>query len=157
MGTAETPAAPIRGLILPFVTIYSTLPISTPPAVEQMQAVRPSTTISSVLSWMKSCPFAVAPTHTPSMMVTMFISAFCAVSDRRSTTPDSRNRLPSMNMPSSGTTEGRIRAMSTSTTIGKMIFSVFETFLSCVILTFRSFSVVSSFMIGGWMIGISAM
>ena len=41
MGTAETPAEPIRGLTLPLVTRYMSLPRSTPPAVEKQNAVRP--------------------------------------------------------------------------------------------------------------------
>ena len=41
--------------------------------------------------------------------------------------------------------------------IGKMTFSVLETLRSWVILIFRSFSVVSACMIGGWISGISAM
>ena len=40
MGTAETPAEPIRGLTLPLVTRYMSLPRSTPPAVEKQNAVR---------------------------------------------------------------------------------------------------------------------
>ena len=82
-------------------------------------------------------------------MVTMLVRAFCAVSLSLSTTPLSLNRLPSMNMPISGATEGSMKAQMTSTTTGKIIFSVLLTVLSCFISTERSFFVVSSFMIGG--------
>ena len=43
------------------------------------------------------------------------------------------------------------------TTSGKQIFSIFLTSRSCGILMRRSDFVVRSFMIGGWMIGTSAM
>ena len=43
------------------------------------------------------------------------------------------------------------------TTIGKTIFSVFETSRVWTILTLRILSLVMAFMIGGWIIGISAM
>ena len=54
-----------------------------------------------------------------------------------------------MNMPISGATEGSMKAQMTSTTTGKIIFSVLLTVLSCFISTERSFFVVSSFMMGG--------
>ena len=41
--------------------------------------------------------------------------------------------------------------------IGNIIFSSFDTGRSCSITTIRSFLVVSAFMIGGWMMGTSAM
>ena len=75
----------------------------------------------------KVSAFAVAPTVTPRKMVTMFISSFCAVLERRSVTPDSLNRLPSISAPISGAALGNIRETSTVTTIGKTIFSVLET------------------------------
>ena len=43
------------------------------------------------------------------------------------------------------------------TMIGKRIFSVLETGRDCTILILRSPSEVMSFMIGGWIIGMSAM
>ena len=42
-------------------------------------------------------------------MVTMLMRAFCAVSDRRSVTPLSRNRLPSMSIPIRGAVSGMSR------------------------------------------------
>ena len=43
------------------------------------------------------------------------------------------------------------------TTIGKIIFSFFDTLRSCVMTISRSFLVVSAFMIGGWITGTNAM
>ena len=86
----------------------------------------------------------------------MFISAFCTVSDRRSVTPHSRHKLPSIRQPISGAVDGSSRITTRETTIGKMIFSVLETWRVISILTSRSFLVVSSFIRGGWIIGISA-
>ncbi len=90
-------------------------------------------------------------------MVTMFIRAFCAVSDRRSVTPHSRKRLPSIRQPISGAVEGRRRITKVATTMGKMIFSVLETSRACSIFTSRISFVVHSFIRGGWMRGMSAM
>ena len=69
----------------------------------------------------------VAPTEVESMMVTMFMSAFCTVSDRRSVTPHSRKRLPSIRQPTSGAVDGRSRMTKMVTMIGKRIFSLLET------------------------------
>ena len=57
----------------------------------------------------------------------------------------------------SGTAEGSNSAQRSNTTSGKQIFSIFFTSRSCGILMRRSSFVVSAFMIGGWMIGTSAM
>ena len=45
IGTADTPAEPISGLIFPFVTTHRILPKITPAAVPNANATRPSTTI----------------------------------------------------------------------------------------------------------------
>ena len=55
------------------------------------------------------------------------IMAFCAVSDRRSVTPHSRNRLPSISEPISGATEGRSRQTKIVTMIGNRTLSFLET------------------------------
>ena len=60
-------------------------------------------------------------------MVTMFMSAFCTVSDSRAVTPHSRNRLPSIKQPMRGAVEGSRMATKMVTTMGKMIFSVLLT------------------------------
>ena len=61
----------------------------------------------------------VAPTVVPRKMVTMFISAFCAVSESLSTSPHSRNRLPSMKQPISGATSGSSRTQKMVTATGR--------------------------------------
>ena len=86
----------------------------------------------------------------------MYINALDAVSVSWRTTPLSRNRLPSISIPTSGAVVGRIVHTTTVTTIGKRIFSSLETGLKFSILMARSFLVVNSFIIGGWMIGTSA-
>ena len=62
-----------------------------------------------------------------------------------------------MRQPISGAVEGSSRITKVLTTIGKIIFSVFDTSRACTILTLRILSVVMSFMMGGCMSGISAM
>ena len=97
----------------------------------------------------------VAPTEVPSRITTMYISALDAVSVSCLTTPDSLNRLPSISIPTRGAVVGRIRDTIMVTMIGNRIFSSLDTGRSCPILIFLSSSVVSSFIIGGWIIGTS--
>ena len=156
MGTAETPAEPMRGLILPPEVLYMMMPPRRPPTVEMPKATRPSTTILMVSQFRKFWATMVAPTEVARKMVTMFIRAFWAVSERRSVTPHSRNRFPNIRQPIRGAVEGRSRITKVATTMGKMIFSVLETSRLCTILTLRILSVVMAFMIGGWIMGISA-
>ncbi len=92
---------------------------------------------------------AEAPTAMPSMMVTILHRAFCAVSDRRLVRPDSLKRLPSISMPTSGIASGTMRETTIVATMGKSIFSLLETGLSCFISIMRSFLDVSSFIMGG--------
>ena len=61
-----------------------------------------------------------------------------------------------MSIPTSGAALGSSSTTTTVTKIGNRIFSVLETVRSCVMTTERSFLVVSARMIGGWMIGTSA-
>ena len=120
-------------------------------------AIRPSTMILMVSRVRKVLPFAVAPTVTPRNIVMIFISSFCAALAILSTTPDSLKRLPSISIPTSGAASGRKIEIKMTTITGKMIFSSLETGRSCSITTERSFLVVSAFIMGGWMIGTSAM
>ena len=83
----------------------------------------------------------------------MYIRALEAVSVSCLTTPDSLNRLPNISIPTRGAVVGRIRHTTMVTIIGNRIFSSLVTGRSCSILIFLSFSVVRSFMIGGWIIG----
>ena len=82
-------------------------------------------------------------------MVTMFMSAFCAVSESLAVTPHSRSRLPSMRQPSRGATEGRNRQVATMMMMGKRIFSDLETLRVGFMTMARSFLVVMSLMSGG--------
>ena len=149
IGTADTPAEPMSGLTLPLVARHISLPNKTPPAVPTAKATRPSPTILSVSTFKNASALVVAPTDVPRMITTMYISALEAVSASCLTTPLSLKRLPSMSIPISGAVEGRISTTTIVTTIGKRIFSSFDTGRSCSILILRSFSVVRSFMIGG--------
>ena len=87
------------------------------------------------------------------MMVTLFIRAFCAVSDRRSIQPDSVNRFPSISIPIKEHTEGSSREMKMVVTMGNTTFSKWVTVRSWAILIFRSSLEVNSFITGGWIRG----
>ena len=156
IGTAETPAEPMSGLILPPESRYMIRPPSRPPTVEMAKATRPRTMILMVFQVRNRSAVMVAPTEVARKMVTMFMRAFWAVSLRRSATPHSRNRLPSIRQPISGAVEGRSRMTKAETMIGKMIFSVLVTSRFCSILTTRISGVVRAFMMGGWISGIRA-
>ena len=127
----------------------------TPAAVPNAKATSPSATILRVSRLRNASALVVAPTDVPSKITTIYINALEAVSVSCLTTPDSLKRLPSINIPTSGAVVGRIRHTTIVTIIGNKIFSSFVTGLNCPILILRSFSVVQSFMIGGWMIGTS--
>ena len=157
IGTAETPAEPISGLTFLPDSLHMMLPPMRPPAVEMPNATRPRKMIFRVSAFRKLEATMVAPTEVERKIVTMFMRAFCTVSDRRSVQPHSRKRLPSIRQPISGAVDGRSRMTKMVTMIGKRIFSVLETGRDCTILILRSASEVMSFMIGGWIIGIRAM
>ena len=157
IGTADTPAAPTSGLILSLVNRFIVLASSTPLAVPSANAARPSAKMNSTSARRNVCASIVAPTLTPRRMVTMFMRAFCAVSVSRSTTFDSRNRLPSMNIAISGAEAGTSSTMPMAAAIGKTSFSRAVTLRAFLMRIFRSASVVSRRMIGGWMMGTSAM
>ncbi|SAQ55449.1 Uncharacterised protein [Klebsiella oxytoca] len=156
IGTADTPAEPISGLILCRLHRFSSFAISTPAAVPTQNAVTPSTSIPSVCGCRNLSATSFAPTDNPRNIVTIFISPFCTVSLRRSTTPLSRIRLPKQNIPSSGAASGSSSATSSNSTAGKRIFSRLLTVRSCTMRIFLSFSLVSAFIIGGWINGTSA-
>ena len=86
----------------------------------------------------------------------MFERAFEEVSDRRAVLPLSLNRLPIISIPISGATAGSSRAITMVTAIGNRIFSLWDTVLSCSILSSRSCCVVRAFIIGGCIIGTRA-
>ena len=90
-------------------------------------AIRPSAMMSSVSTLRKFWATAVAPTVTPRKIVIMFISSFVAVFTRRSQTPDSFIRLPSISIPTREAESGTMRETITVTAIGNTIFSSLET------------------------------
>ncbi len=116
----------------------------------------PSTKIPSVSVFRNWLACSLDPTDNPSKMVVMLQKSFCRVLDRRSATPDSLIRLPNVSAPIKGAASGSRKAQSSRSTSGKRIFSRLETGRSCVILILRSACVVSSFIMGGWIIGTSA-
>ena len=149
IGTAETPAEPIRGLILPFVTKHIILPVIRPPQVEMQNATSPRAIINKVWGFKKFSAFAVAPTETPRNMVTIFISSFCAVLEILSVTPHTLRRLPNIRNPIRGAASGTIIATTTVTIMGNSRSSVLDTGRSAVITISRSFFVVSILIKGG--------
>ncbi len=80
-----------------------------------------------------------------------------AVLDRRPVTPDSFSRLPKNSMPSSGRPPGATRQVTIMPAMGNMIFSSLPTFRPGFMRMRRSAFDVSSFMMGGWMMGTMAM
>ena len=108
-----------------------------------------------MLALRKLAALVDAPTDVPRRITTMYIKAFDAVSASCFVTPHSLKRLPSIKNPTSGAVVGKISTTTTVTTIGKRIFSNFETGLNCSILIALSFLVVKSFIIGGCIIGTS--
>ena len=157
IGTAETPAEPMSGLIFQPVARHMTLPRTTPAAVPKMKATSPSPMIMRVSLTRKLSALIVSPVPSARKMVTVLMSAFCAVSERRSVTPLSRKRLPSISMPRRAVMDGRRRLMKMVETIGKAMRSNFVTSRACSMTTSRSRFEVRSFMTGGWMSGTSAM
>ena len=156
MGTADTPAAPIIGFTFPRVITYISLPSSVPAAVPTTKAARPRPMIMMVLIVRNSSADILEPTATPRKIVTMLISSFWAVLDRRSTTPASRKRFPSISMPINGLAAGTSSAEAMVVRTGKRIFTRRLTGLTSLITTIRSFFVVRARITGGWMIGTRA-
>ena len=149
MGTAETPAEPIRGLILAPGNRFMILAMSTPEAVPMEKAMAPRKSMPRVEGMRNFSVLIWAPTPRPRKMVTMLSRAFWAVVDSRSTTPHSRIRLPNMKKPMSGAAEGSRTTHSPRTTSGKTIFSTLPTWRICSMRMHRSAGVVRARMIGG--------
>ena len=157
MGTAETPAAPISGLIFSFVNRFMPLAKSTPPAVAMQKAATPRAKMKSDSSDRKAAACVLAPTENPSRMVTMSIIEVRAVLASRSVTPHSLSRLPKKSMPTSTMESGAIMAAMIKAPMGKRIFSRCETARGGAMRMSRSCRVVKSRMMGGWMMGTRAM
>ena len=124
IGTAETPAAPIKGLILFLENRFISFAISTPVIVPIPNATIPKPNIPRVSPTKNSSATNLEPTDKPRNMVAVLIKAFCAVSDRRATTRHSFIKLPKQNIPSRGAAPGTINATSNNNTRGKRTFSV---------------------------------
>ena len=120
------PAAPINGLILPPVRAHISLPKSTPTAVSRLMAINPRQRISRVSPRKKLFASIVAPMQSPSSSVTILVISFSAAFFKRSTTPLSRIKLPSMTVPISGAPLGAKIEAKIVTTMGKTILVVFE-------------------------------
>ena len=76
MGTAETPAEPIRGFIFPPDSQFIILAVISPPQVDIANATRPRAMMRSVVGFRKFSAIAVAPTVIPRNIVTIFIISF---------------------------------------------------------------------------------
>ena len=63
IGTADTPAEPINGLIFPPVILQRSFPKRTPPMVPKQNATRPRTTILTVVAFKNASALVVAPTE----------------------------------------------------------------------------------------------
>ena len=158
MGKALMPHAPISGLIFPPVTTIISLPNSSPATVSITKATAPRSRITSVSPRRKLSAVMVEPMARPRNRVAMLMISFCAALLRRSTTPDSRSRLPSMRVAISGAASGAIKLTTTVTTMGNSTTARCETGLGAYSMRIRrSLRVVSRRMIGGWMIGMRLM
>ena len=114
-----------------------------------MKATRPSPMIMMVFTLRKLSASIVRPVPVAKKIVTMLMRAFCAVSDRRSVTPDSRKRFPSISIPTREATGGRRSEITIVQTTGNTMRSNFVTGRSWGIRTSRSFCVVKSVITGG--------
>ena len=123
------PAAPIIGLILFLQNRLSSFANRTPPTVSKMNATRPRPRIISVCQFRNASAVIFEATVMPSRSVMRFASTFCAVSDRASSTPHSRSRLPNIKKPISATARGETMPVRMVTKIGNRIFVRFETFV----------------------------
>ena len=74
---------------------------------------------------------AVSYTHLDVYKRQIYISALDAVSVSCLTTPDSRKRFPSINIPTNGAVVGRITHTTIVTMIGNRILSSLDTGLNC--------------------------
>ena len=78
IGTAETPAAPITGLIFPPESTFRSCPKSTPPAVLKINAISPNAIILRVATVRNDSVLIVAPTDMPRNIVVALSTSFWA-------------------------------------------------------------------------------
>ena len=159
IGTADTPALPISGLI--FLSFGRKRFISftnpTPLAVATTNAHAPMKKMKIVFMVRNSLACVEHPTVRPRSITTISLSAEPAVFARRVVFPDSFSKLPKNSMPSNGRPEGTMNVVRSSPMIGKRMRSVCETWRGVFILISRSFFVVINFMMKGCITGTSAM
>jgi len=151
IGTAETPAAPMQGLIFfdAGKKIFIAFAKRIPPAVLNENATAPSIKIKIVRGCKKLAPSIVAPMVIPRKRVTILIKAPPAVLLSRSVTPVSVNRFPNINIPIRGAQVGTAREANTPVKMGNKMTAVFETGMAWGMSIARSFELVSILMIGG--------
>jgi hypothetical protein len=130
MGTAETPAPPIMGLIFSFKKRFMILARTTPAAAALAKETTPRMRTSRVLGWRKFCAGIAAPMARVRKMVMRSTKVVCAVWLSLSVTPHSLKRFPSMKQPIRGAEVGTSRMTIMDVIKGKTIFSSRDTFLS---------------------------
>ena len=121
------------------------------------KATIPSSKMPKVSVVRNLSDWSLDPTDKPSKIVVMLQNSFCRVLDKRSATPDSFTKLPKVSAPINGAAEGSSKAHISRITSGNKIFSRLDTGRSCCMRILRSSWVVSSFIMGGWIIGTNAM
>ena len=128
-GTADTPALPIRGLILlpSLQNRFISFAQHTPPKVATTNDAAPRQKMMSESVVRNTSACVDAPTVRPSNIVTISISELAAVLARRFVTPLSFRRLPKNSIPRRGRADGLMKVVSSRPTIGKITFSVFPT------------------------------
>ena len=157
IGTAETPAAPISGLILVLLKIFIIFATITPVAVPIAKAIMPKIRMPNVSGVKNLSAASFDPTDKPKKIVTIFIKEFCATSLNLSTTKDYFIRLPKQSIPNRGAALGSNKPTNKNSIIGKIIFSFWDTLLNWTIWIVLSESEVKAFIIGGCINGTSAM
>ncbi len=121
-----------------------------PTAVSRLMAIKPSASTTRVWARRNLSASIVAPMQSPRSSVTILAISFSEALFKRSTTPHSFMRLPSITVPISGAPLGARIEAKIVTTIGNMIFVVCD--IGCFtapITIVRSLSVVRARMIGG--------
>jgi len=152
-GTAETPAAPIKGFTFSLLNTFISLANVTPAAVAKLNATHPIAKIFIESGFKKTAALVDAPTPKPMKMVQMSSSADDAVLASLVVTPDSRKRLPKNSGPNRGNPPGATKMVTINAPTGKATFSNLLTFRPGAMRMRRSFFVVSNFIIGGCITG----
>ena len=130
MGTADTPAAPIKGFTLFLLNTFISFATNIPDAVPIAKATIPSNKIPSVSGVKNLSAASFDPTDRPRKIVTILIYEFWATSLSLSTTKDSFIKFPKQSMPRRGAALGNRSPTISNNDIGNIIFSLWETSLS---------------------------